>query len=548
MAVLARGPGRRFLAGRGDVRLAGIALAGDSGGGPPVLNEGVGSWTARRARKTPDRIAFVYGGSEVTYAGLHDRVARLAGALRGLGLRPGDRVAYLGQNHPAFFETMFATWAAGGIFVPLNFRLAQPELAHQLADSGAAALVYAPAFAATVAALRGDVAVTHLVALDGPGGGGAHGYEDILAAAASAWVDLAVTLDDPCLIMYSSGTTGRAKGATLTHGNITWNTLNVLVDTDLTSDAVALVVAPLFHTAALNMLSLPVLIKGGALVIEPGFDPRRALEQIARHRVSVLFGVPAMYDAMAALPEWPDADLSSLRALLCGGAPVPLATIRSYLDRGLSFIQGYGMTEAAPGVLLLDAAHAQSKAGSAGVPHFFADVRIVGPELRDVAAGERGEILVAGPNVMRGYWNQRDETARVFAEDGWLRSGDIARADDDGYVYVADRVKDVIISGGENVYPAEVESALRAHPAVADCGVIGVPDDRWGEVGRAVVVLRPGAEADEAGILAFLDGKIARYKIPRSVLFAADLPRTATGKIAKKTLRQSYGAGDQVTG
>jgi fatty-acyl-CoA synthase len=548
MAVLARGPGRRFLAGRGAVRLAGIALAGDSGGGRPVLNEGVGSWTARRARKTPDRIAFVYGGSEVTYAGLHDRVARLAGALRGLGLRPGDRVAYLGQNHPAFFETMFATWAAGGIFVPLNFRLAQPELAHQLADSGAAALVYAPAFAATVAALRGDVAVTHLVALDGPGGGGAHGYEDILAAAASAWVDLAVTLDDPCLIMYSSGTTGRAKGATLTHGNITWNTLNVLVDTDLTSDAVALVVAPLFHTAALNMLSLPVLIKGGALVIEPGFDPRRALEQIARHRVSVLFGVPAMYDAMAALPEWPDADLSSLRALLCGGAPVPLATIRSYLDRGLSFIQGYGMTEAAPGVLLLDAAHAQSKAGSAGVPHFFADVRIVGPELRDVAAGERGEILVAGPNVMRGYWNQRDETARVFAEDGWLRSGDIARADDDGYVYVADRVKDVIISGGENVYPAEVESALRAHPAVADCGVIGVPDDRWGEVGRAVVVLRPGAEADEAGILAFLDGKIARYKIPRSVLFAADLPRTATGKIAKKTLRQSYGAGDQVTG
>jgi acyl-CoA synthetase (AMP-forming)/AMP-acid ligase II len=519
-----------------------------------VLNEGVGSWTARRARKTPDRIAFVYDGSELTYACLHDRVARLAGALRGLGLRPGDRVAYLGQNHPAFFETMFATWAAGGIFVPLNFRLAQPELAHQLADSGAAALVYAPAFAATVAALRGDVAVTHMVALDGAAGG-VNGYEDMLAAAAPAWVDQTVTLDDPCLIMYTSGTTGRAKGATLTHGNITWNTLNVLVDTDLTGDAVALVVAPLFHTAALNMLSLPVLIKGGTLVIEPGFDPRRALDLIARQRVSVLFGVPAMYDAMAALPEWPDADLSSLRALLCGGAPVPLATIRSYLDRGLSFIQGYGMTEAAPGVLLLDAAHAQSKAGSAGVPHFFTDVRIVGPERRDVAAGERGEILVAGPNVMRGYWNQRDETAQVFAgerarasTERWLRSGDIARADDDGYVYVADRVKDVIISGGENVYPAEVESALRAHPAVADCGVIGVPDDRWGEVGRAVVVLRPGAEADEAGILAFLDGKIARYKIPRSVLFAADLPRTATGKIAKKTLRQSYGAGDQVTG
>jgi fatty-acyl-CoA synthase len=258
--------------------------------------------------------------------------------------------------------------------------------------------------------------------------------------------------------------------------------------------------------------------------------------------VSVLFGVPAMYDAMAALPRWPDADLSSVRALLCGGAPVPLATIRTYLDRGLSFIQGYGMTEAAPGVLLLDAGHAESKAGSAGVPHFFTDLRIVGPELIDVAPGERGEILVAGPNVMPGYWNLPDETAQVLAGGAWLRSGDIASADADGYVYVADRVKDVIISGGENIYPAEVESALRAHPAIADCGVIGVPDERWGEVGRAVVVLRPGAQASEPDILGFLDGQIARYKIPRSVRFAAELPRTATGKIAKKTLRQTHGS------
>jgi fatty-acyl-CoA synthase len=200
------------------------------------------------------------------------------------------------------------------------------------------------------------------------------------------------------------------------------------------------------------------------------------------------------------------------------------------------------MTEAAPGVLLLDAAHAQSKAGSAGVPHFFTDVRIVGPDLTDVAAGERGEIVVAGPNVMRGYWNQPEETAQVIVDEAWLRSGDIASADQDGYVYVADRVKDVIISGGENIYPAEVESALRAHPAIADCGVIGVPDERWGEVGRAVVVLRPGVVAEEADVLGFLDGQIARYKIPKSVRFVAELPRTATGKIAKKLLRDTHGA------
>ncbi|HEX7996528.1 MAG TPA: long-chain fatty acid--CoA ligase [Streptosporangiaceae bacterium] len=508
-----------------------------------MLNEGVGSWTARRARKTPGRVAIIHDGTRVSYAELHDRVTRLTGALRALGVSRGDRVAYLGANHPAFIETMFATWSAGAVFVPLNFRLAPPELAHQLADSAAGTLVYASPYTSAVAGLRDATAVSRLIALDGAEGGEILDYETVMSSGSPAWADEPVSLDDPCLIMYTSGTTGRAKGALLTHGNITWNAVNVLVDTDLASDAVALVVAPLFHTAALNMLSLPVLLKGGTLVIEPAFDPSRALDLIDRHRVSVLFGVPAMYDAMTALPDWPEADLSSLRALLCGGAPVPLATIRSYLDRGLSFIQGYGMTEAAPGVLLLDAAHAQSKAGSAGVPHFFTDVRIVGPDLTDVAAGERGEIVVAGPNVMSGYWNQPEETAQVIVDEAWLRSGDIASADQDGYVCVADRVKDVIISGGENIYPAEVENALRAHPAIADCGVIGVPDERWGEVGRAVVVLRPGFVAEEADVLGFLDGQIARYKIPKSVRFVAELPRTATGKIAKKLLRETHGAG-----
>jgi fatty-acyl-CoA synthase len=538
-AVAAARPGSaRFQAAGAAVRLAGSS----SGGRPAVLNEGVGSWTARRARKTPDQVALIHGDTQVSYAELHERVTTLAAGLRALGMRHGDRVAYLGQNHPAFLETMFATWAAGGIFVPLNVRLAPPELAHQLADAGVATLVYAPAHAATVAELRESVPLAHPVAVDADGtADGVLGYGDLAGGGAARWVDQAIGLGDPCLIMYTSGTTGRAKGALLTHGNLTWNAVNVVIDTDVSGDAVALVVAPLFHAAALNMLSLPVLLKGGTLVIEPGFEPSRALDLITRHRVSVLFGVPATYDAMAALPHWPDADLSSVRALLCGGAPVPLATIRSYLDRGLSFIQGYGMTEAAPGVLLLDPAHAESKAGSAGVPHFFTDVRIVGPELGDVGTGERGEILVAGPNVMSGYWNLPDETAQVMAEGTWLRSGDIASADADGYVYVADRVKDVIISGGENVYPAEVESALRAHTAIADCGVIGVADERWGEVGRAVVVLHPGAEADEADVLGFLDGRIARYKIPRSVRFAAELPRTATGKIAKKTLRETHG-------
>src|SRR5215472_3286281 len=538
--------------------------------GSGVRNNGVGSWIARRARRTPDRVAVLHGDDRLTYAQLHDRVTRLAHGLRGLGVRRGDRVAYLGPNHPAFLETLFAAGTLGAILVPLNARLAVPELARHLADSGSQTLIYGAGQADPVAALRGAApGVRHAVA---PGGtaGGEPGYPDLLAAAPGTDIDEAVSLSDPCLIMYTSGTTGRAKGATLSHGNITWNAINVVVDADFRQDEVALVVAPLFHTAALNMLCLPTLLKGGAVLIEPGFEPGRALGLIEGHRVTSLFGVPAVYDAMAAHPRWAGADLSSLRMLLCGGAPVPEATIRGYTSRGLTFIQGYGMTEASPGALLLDAAHVESKAGSAGVPHFFTDVQVARPDLTPASPGETGEIVVAGPNVMRGYWNQPQATAAVLARgntaasgghprtpegpeppdgpgspqspDGpWLRSGDAGTTDADGYVFVVDRIKDMIISGGENIYPAEVENVLREHPAVADCGVIGVPDTRWGEVGRAVVVLRPGAEATEADLLSFLDGKIARYKIPKSVRFAGELPRTGTGKILKKRLRETHG-------
>jgi fatty-acyl-CoA synthase len=506
-----------------------------------LRNNGVGSWIARRARRTPDRVAVIHDGTEVTYAQLHERVTALAHGLRGLGVRRGDRVAYLGPNHPAFLETLFAAGTLGAVLVPLNARLAAPELARHLSGSGSRALIYGAGQADTVAELQAGTGLADVVALAGPAAG-EHRYESLLAGG-GAPIDEPVGLDDPFLIMYTSGTTGGAKGATLTHGNITWNALNVVVDADFRQDEVALVVAPLFHTAALNMLCLPTLLKGGAVVIEPGFEPGRALTVIARRRVTSLFGVPAIYDAMAAHPGWAAADLSSLRMLLCGGAPVPDATIRTYTGRGLAFIQGYGMTEASPGALLLDSAHVQAKAGSAGVPHFFTEVRVARPDASEAAPGERGEILVAGPNVMRGYWNQPEATSAALAgDDGtWLRSGDVGAVDADGYVFVVDRIKDMIISGGENVYPAEVENALREHPAVADCGVIGVPDARWGEVGRAVVVLRPGTEASEEELLAFLDGRIARYKIPKSVRYAAELPRTGTGKILKKRLRETHG-------
>ena len=494
-----------------------------------MRNQGVGSWTLRRARMSPDRVAVVYEDREWTYAQLHERATRLAHGLAGLGVRHGDRVAYLGPNHPTFLETLFASGQLGAAFVPLNWRLAPPELAYQLGDCGARVLIAAPDHARRV---REAGVLT--VPLGEP-------YERLLAPPGAPALDEPVDPGETCMILYTSGTTGRAKGAMLTHANVTWNSVNLLIDVDLAADEVTLVVAPMFHVAALNQTVLPTFLKGGRVVLVPAFDPEEALRLIARHRVTYLFGVPTMFLAMARAPGWARADLSSVRSAICGGAPVPTAVIAAYQERGVTFMQGYGLTEASPGVLFLRREESVRKAGTAGTPVFFTDVRLVRPDGSEAAPGEPGEILAHGPNVMAGYWQRPEETAEVLSPDGWLRTGDIGVADADGYITIRDRTKDVIISGGENIYPAEVEEALYQHPAVAECAVIGVPDDYWGEVGRAVVVLRDGASADPAELLGFLSERIARYKVPKSVVFTDALPRTASGKVLKRQLRKELG-------
>ena len=488
-----------------------------------MRDRGIGSWTARRARMSPDQVAVVDDGREWTYRHLHERSTRLAHALSGLGVDSGDRVAYLGLNHLTFLETLFATTRLGAIFVPLNTRLTPGELSYILADSGTSVLVH------TLDATQLDV--QHKVDLDT--------YARLVAEAPATPVDEPVDQDDVAMIMYTSGTTGHPKGAALTHANIHWNSFNVLIDVDLASDEVTLVNAPMFHVAALNQTVLPTLLKGATVVLMPRFDPEETLKLIARQRVTYLFGVPAIFRAIADSPGWPDADLSSVRTLICGGAPVPEQVITTYQARGLTFLQGYGLTESGPSALFLRARESTAKVGSAGTPCFFTDVRVVGSAGNDVAPGVPGEVIVHGPHVMSGYWNRPAETEAVLSADGWLRTGDVAVSDEDGYLYIRDRIKDVIISGGENVYPAEVEDALLRHPAVTDCAVIGVPDEKWGEVGRAVVVLRSPASPDE--LLGFLGGRIAKYKIPKSVVFADALPRTASGKLAKRALRTTYG-------
>ncbi|WIM94104.1 long-chain fatty acid--CoA ligase [Actinoplanes oblitus] len=480
-------------------------------------NAGLGSWPGRRAAMSPGRTALIFEGRRVSYAELHQRIARLAAALRSSGVRRGDRVAYLGPNHPSFVETMFATWVLGAIFVPLNFRLTAAELAYQLTHSGASVLVRA----------AGMPAVTAPVTF----------AADAVPAADPIHPDETVGLDDVAAILYTSGTTGHPKGAMLTHGNLVWNCYNLLVCVDVAGDEVTLVSAPLFHVAALDQCLLPTFLKGGTSVIMPGWDVDGCFDLIARHRVTWMFGVATMYAGLTQSPRWADADLSSVRSLMTGGASVPAALIHRYQERGLLFCQGYGMTETAPGATFLEARESREHAGSAGLPVFFADVRCVRPDLTDAAVGEPGEVLVRGPNVTPGYWNDPAATEAAFVDGGWFRSGDVAVVDEDGHFHIVDRTKDMYISGGENVYPAEVEAAIFEHPGVAEVAVVGVPDGKWGEVGRAFVVPRQGYALSPDDVPGFLRERLAKYKIPVYVDVVADLPKTGSNKVRKGPLR-----------
>ena len=504
-----------------------------------MRNAGLGSWPERRLRISPGRDAIWFEGTTTSHAAFALRVRRAAAALAGLGVAAGDRVAWTGGNHPSALETLYACGQLGAIWVPVNARLAVPEAEYVLRHSGASVVVHGREHGPLAGALR-DVVPTW-VAAEPPADGGADSlpYEDLLAAADPEQRDQPVALDDPCLVMYTSGTTGRPKGAVLTHGNMTWNAVNQFMGMDFTPSERTLALAPLFHIGGLNGTVNPALLRGGCAVIVRRFDPAETLAVIEEQRVTSFFAVPTMLDAMSREPGFRTRDLSALRTIGAAGAPLPLPTLRTWLDRGVTMQQSYGMTEAAPGCTVLDSADAERKVGSAGKPVFFTDVRVVRPDGSAADVDEIGEIVVQGPNVMAGYWNEPERTAEVLS-DGWYRTGDAGSLDDEGYLYIRDRYKDMIISGGENIYPAEVESALLELPDVLEVAVIGVPDPRWGEVGLAVVVPAPGTDPDAEALRTELRARLAAFKVPKYVEFVDDLPKTATGKVRKPDLRSQY--------
>lgn len=498
----------------------------------------IGFWLPRRAELTPDRVAMVIDERRITYAELDADAARCANVLASQGVGPGDRVGTLLDNGVPYVEVFFACARLGAIVLPLSPRLAAAELEFMVEDAGCSVLVYDAAFADLVKAFRPGSSIRRALAVgdvDDPS------YDEALAAAEAVRAPEVVAPDDVLAIFYTSGTTGRPKGAMLTHANVASTNLNMIISAGFAPEERTLMVLPMFHVGGWNVNTLAVWLLGGTVYVERSFDPARALSLIQTEGLTGMMGVPTIYQMIADHPDFASTDLSSLRACICGGAPLPVALIRRYQERGVRFVQGYGLTEAAPNCLILPAEDAERKAGAAGRPYFFVDVRVVDDHDEPVAPGASGEIIVRGPSVMKGYWRRPEETAAAL-RGGWLRTGDVGRIDDEGYITIVDRLKDMYISGGENVYPAEVEKVLHAHPAIAEAAVIGVTDERWGEVGRAIVVARPGASVTEDEVRAFCAEHLAKFKVPASVVLADALPRNATGKLLKADLRARFGA------
>ncbi len=495
---------------------------------------GLAHWFSRRASRTPERKALLFEGRTWTYAQMQAEIELCAARLAALGVGRGERVAFLGLNQPMFFFSLFATARLGAIFVPLNFRLTGPELAFMIEDCAAVALIVDAHLAPTIAP-HCDNLKTLKAFLS------AEKEAEWTNTAPAAVGETEATEDDVAMIMYTSGTTGRPKGAMLTHGNFWWNNVNLLLTFDLKLDDVTLTAAPIFHIGGLNVLTLGTFEKGGLVVLHRTFDPGRALVDIGVHRVTTMFGVPAMFLFMSQHPDFQNANLSTVRTLIVGGAPCPLPLLKAYSARGVQMQQGYGLTETAPLVALLASEYGEAKTGSAGQAPVFTDIKVIDPEGRAILEpGVAGEVLVRGPNVTPGYWGLPQATKLAIDADGWFHTGDGGYFDADGFLFISDRIKDMIITGGENVYPAEVESALMRHPAIAEVGVIGEPDPQWGEMVVAIVALKAGQTLKLEELRAFASDHLARYKLPRRLEFVAALPRNATGKILKYQLRQSF--------
>jgi len=496
----------------------------------------IGDYMARRGIYTPDKIAIVDAAAtpakRYSYTVLNRRANQLAQWLREKGVLPGDRVAMLAHDGIYFYDAFFACSKLGAIFVPLNWRLHGREIADQLVLTTPKLLLYRreQPMAAVLEHLRSCADMPELI-----------GWEEevVFSKIALRVTCESVRESDTACLLFTGGTTGKPKAAQISHGQLVWNTFNSLLADVLGTDTF-LNLFPMFHAGGLFAFSIPLLILGGTVVQTKKFEAAQVLDLVEKENATILAGVPTIFQMLAAAPNWVTANLHSLRYCMSGGAPMPVPLMQKYQrEKGVVFRQGFGMTEFGPGVFSLASADAERKAGAIGMPNFFVDARIVNQESNQpLPAGEIGELVLRGPSAMTGYFVDPQATAAAFDSENYFHTGDLAYQDEEGYFFIVDRLKDMFISGGENVYPAEIEAALYRHPAVALCAVIGVKEEKWGEVGRAFVVRKPEIKTDEATLLEHLRGQLAAYKVPKAIIFLESLPVSGAGKILKAELRQ----------
>jgi acyl-CoA synthetase (AMP-forming)/AMP-acid ligase II len=506
-------------------------------------------WHAREQPQVP--FAF-FAGTEISYEQAHARANQVANALVADGIAPGTRVAFLAKNCAEFAIFYFGAAKAGVVPVPLNYRLAPPEWSYIVNDSGAELLfARGPALVDAIDSVRGDLkSVRRCIALESGAREGWDDYEAWVSRQPATAPAREVDETDDVYQMYTSGTTGRPKGAILQHRAVTSNIVQLASIAPLSSGERYLIVAPMYHAAA-AVGSFWVVRQGGTLYIHEDFVPVEVVRALSQERIVGATLVPAMIQAcLVGVPDIAERRFDSLRFMMYGASPIAVETLRRAIEVfGCEFVQGFGMTETtAAATFLLPADHARALAGepelllSCGRSLPGTQVKIADESDREVPRGTIGEILVKGPQLMRGYWNLPEASAEAL-QGGWMHTGDAAIMDDEGYVYIQDRVKDMIVSGGENVYPREIEDVLFRHPAVADAAVIGVPDAQWGEVVKAIVVLRAGASATESELIDYARAELASFKRPRSVDFIAELPRNPSGKVLKRELREPFWRG-----
>ena len=497
----------------------------------------VGTFLTKRAELFPHQEGLVCEGLRLTFSQMNERCNKLVHALRKMGVEAGDRVAILAFNEPEYYDLFNAAAKMGAIMVTLNYRLAGPELQYIMEDSGSKVLIFSREFTEVADSFRNEVPAEHFIAISDEPPEWASSYAELTKDEPVEEPEIVGGGDDVLAILYTSGTTGRPKGAMLTHNGFFVTSDTLLATLGMPGDT-NLIVLPLFHIGALPGIMLCTQF-GLRSVLCRTLNPVRFLELLGEEKVTFFGSVPALLQILKTVPDFEKYSWDSVQLILVYAAPVPVTLLKEYAEAGIEVRQLYGLTECTGPAAVIDSEHAMSKAGSCGLPMFYIEIRLVDDEGNDVGPEELGEVIMRSQNVMKGYWNKPEETAKAIKDD-WLYTGDIARMDEDGYLYIMDRKKDMIISGGENIYPAEIEDFILSHLKVVDVGVIGYPDEKWGEAVRAVVVVSEGEELTEEELVEYCEGNIGNFKIPRSVVFCEELPRTPTGKILKRVLRDEY--------